>query len=63
LLRGNDTVDYHDYYRDKSHNTYNCQSCLKKEDIYEDYQQSSLQTISPYNVIIEENTGPKDYQE
>ena len=45
----NDSVDYIDYYKDKSHNhAYICQSCLKREDVYEAYQQSFLQTINKY---------------
>jgi hypothetical protein len=56
LLRGNNTVYYDDYYRDKSHHAYNSQSFLKKEYVYEAYKQSFLQTITTYNVMIEENS-------
>jgi hypothetical protein len=44
----NDSVDYIEYYNDKSHHAYICQSCLKREDVYEAYQQSFLQTINKY---------------
>jgi hypothetical protein len=43
-----DSVDFVDYYKDKSHHAYICQSCLKREDVYEAYQQSFLQTINKY---------------
>ena len=43
-----DSVNYVDYYKDKSHHAYICQSCLKREDVYEAYQHSFLQTINKY---------------
>ena len=42
-----DSVDYGDY-KDKSHHAYICQSCLKKEDVFEAYQQSFMQKIDKY---------------
>ncbi len=42
-----DPVKNHDY-KNKSHHAYICQSCLKREDVYEAYQQSFLQTINKY---------------
>jgi hypothetical protein len=46
--KNDDLVDYVDYYKDKSHHAYICQSCLKREDVYEAYQHSFLQTINKY---------------
>jgi hypothetical protein len=43
-----DSVDYVDYYKGKSHHAYICQSCIKREDVYEAYQDSFLQTINKY---------------
>ena len=43
-----DYTDYNDYYKDKSYHAYICQSCLKREDVYEAYQQSFLQKINKY---------------
>jgi hypothetical protein len=42
-----DSVDYGDY-KDKSHHAYICQSCLKKDDVFEAYQQSFMQKINKY---------------
>lgn len=42
-----DSVDYGDY-KDKSQHAYICQSCLKKEDVFEAYQQSFMQKINKY---------------
>ena len=42
------SVDYDDYYKDKSHHAYICQSCLKREDVFEAYQQSFMQKINKY---------------
>lgn len=41
------SVDYGDY-KDKSHHAYICQSCLKREDVFEAYQQSFMQKIDKY---------------
>jgi hypothetical protein len=30
-----DSVNYVDYYKDKSHHAYICQSCIKRENVYE----------------------------
>ena len=30
-----DSVNHVDYYKDKSHHAYICQSCIKREDVYE----------------------------
>ena len=43
----NDSNDYDDY-KDKSHHAYICQSCLKREDAFEAYQQAFMQKINKY---------------
>jgi hypothetical protein len=42
-----DSVEYHDY-KNKSHHAYICQLCLKREDVYEAYQESFMQRINKY---------------
>lgn len=42
-----DSIDYDDY-KDKSHHAYICQSCLKREDVFEAYQQAFIQKINKY---------------
>ena len=42
-----DSVEYHDY-KNKSHHAYICQLCLKREDVYEAYQESFMQRVNKY---------------
>ena len=46
----NDEIDpiNHDDYKSKSRHAFICESCLKREDAYEAYQQSFLQRINKY---------------
>jgi hypothetical protein len=42
-----DSVEYHDY-KTKSHHAYICQLCLKRENVYEDYQESFMRRMNKY---------------
>jgi hypothetical protein len=41
-------TDYNDYYKGESPHAYICQSCLKREDAYEAYQQSFMEKMNKY---------------